>query len=882
MFINANKLSGHTKINTDICVIGAGAAGIILGLELNRTSVKVAILESGNFSPDDLNKSLSDFSTIHLPIDPTSRVRAFGGTTTVWAGRWKPHDEIDFEQRSWIPCSGWPIQKKDLNPYYERAAMLLDAPRLSAFEPTLQKKKYGKPYGFYEGGEFPFTIFQRIPEGKINFGEVYRNTFETSPNVTVYLNATVSRLENTAISSEIEYAEVRTLAGNQFQVKAKVFILAGGGIENARLLLLSDSKNPAGLGNNYDQVGRYFMDHPKGETGIVKLRRRARLQSLFGFGKYGITTVVGITLSREIQKTHRLLNSCIILTPFYTQVDDRIYASMLALARAVRGKEISRNFFRHLAYVLSRPRAFFNSLIISGKLPLAFLIKRLSVKTFLVCNFMEQLPVPENRVYLSRELDQLGCRKVKIDWSIGELEKKTMVTFHLLLDAELKRQGIGELVSPITHVSRDSAVWPIQQDSSHHMGTTRMGVNPRESVVDPNCKVHGLDNLYIAGSSIFPTGGYANPTATIAALTIRLADHIKTQNKITPVIVKKNVLIIGSGKRVQGVTLPAFWCLRDWFNVVGIYSRMEKRLSFFDGKYNTRTIISLEGINFKSLNLIVIAVTIENVHEVLKTLSQYNTGHITLMLDTPVLPPNHLGAARLFNRFKRVVVAEDSITLPQLVAAKKIIENGKIGKLRHIYLFHNGFRYHALAALKFITGKSYIRKNRTKDLGTGITSRELSFVGGIGATIIEPVDYSIGRLLIVGTKGIIADYHFSKGEVTEIGYLAENRIYRGLTINGKRQDPDQLDKIFFENIGENIPQKTFMDGLKIRGLMSLIYATLEDSPPAYSTTEGLYDNLSIKLAEKTGYFFDFSLGKSGSFFSLVIKIACRILPGVFR
>ncbi len=485
MFIPAQAVEPGSVVRTDVCVVGAGAAGLTLALELLSANRATCLLEGGGLEADPQGRSLCELPTDGLPVRSESRIRSFGGTTTVWTGRWKPHDAIDFVPRPWVPCSGWPLSRARLDPYYARAAALLAAPDPGSFDlATVEPIVARSSHGLLHTAAIDTTLFRWLRRADWDFGKRFRPALSAARSVSVYLNANVVNLEADDAVSRIRHVDVKTFSGNRFRVEANVFVLACGGIENARLLLCSDRQAEGGLGNGHDQVGRWYMDHPKGVAGRVRPYGRLHLPLYWGFESPEGIGRAGIRLSDERQAELGILNSYVLLDPVFEPGRVRKLAARL----------------------LARPRR---------------------VIALAVRNYMEQAPRPENRVYLTGERDALGNRRPRLDWSIGELDRRTMVEVHRVLAQELKRLSIGELSSPLLEEGR--AEWPIDQDASHHMGTTRMGSDPKSSVVDADCRVHGIGNLFVAGSSVFPTSGYANPTATIAALAIRLADLLKAR-----------------------------------------------------------------------------------------------------------------------------------------------------------------------------------------------------------------------------------------------------------------------------------------------------------------------------------------------------------------
>src|SRR3989344_3868488 len=290
---------------------------------------------------------------------------------------------------------------------------------------------------------------------------------------------------------------------------------------------------------------------------------------------------------------------------------------------------------------------------------------------------------------------------------------------------------------------------------------------------------------------------------------------------------KKNILLIGSGRRAQSVILPALYCLKDSFDLTAIYSRSIKNLSMCNDSWKLTTINDLGKIDFTKLDLIIIAVTLDAVPEILQKLSSYPVEHITLMIDTPVLPHNKLGAIKYFSSFKKVLISEDSIALPQYVLAKRLINEGRIGHLRHIYLWHSGYKFHALASIKYLTGARYVKSIRSKRLGNGMFEKTIKLSNGAIAHIFEPRDYNVGRFLIIGESGTIADYSLAGKNSYQIDCIDKNNIYGGLILNNVSQPEDLLGKIYLNNIPSDLIERNLRTSLKIRGLLSLIVAVGE-------------------------------------------------------
>ena len=459
MFTSANKVPKHSVIQSDICIIGSGPAGLSLALEFLGRNEHVCVLEGGDVTTNAEAQSLYDLEVTGLPMSPNSRARVLGGTGTVWRGLWKEHDAIDFRARSWIPYSGWPFGRETLAPYYARAAKLFAAPQSDEYpsQGELDTKQLQSSYLF------------RLAKVHFDLAASHRTVLEQSKNITIYTNANVVKLEQND-GAEVTAAVVRTLDGNEFKVTANRYVLACGGIENARLLLHSR------LGN--ENVGAFYMDHPKGVAGVLTTTKPVKWPAYWGINQGGWWMKAGLRLTDEVQAREQILNSFVTLDPGVGKFG-----------------RISEKLF--------------------GLQP--------KTTTIYIRNYLEQAPVQSNRVTLSEKRDRFGNPLAKVNWSLYDLDKKTMIAFHRILRDEFAARGIGDFASPLLTGEN----FPPLTDASHHMGTTRMGKDSRTSVVDENCKLYGIGNVFVAGSSVFSTSGYANPNATIVALAIRLADYLK-------------------------------------------------------------------------------------------------------------------------------------------------------------------------------------------------------------------------------------------------------------------------------------------------------------------------------------------------------------------
>ncbi|MFN0241996.1 MAG: GMC oxidoreductase [Planctomycetota bacterium] len=536
----------------DVLIVGTGPAGATLANELRESGLRIGILESGKLRPSAHGDALRRVESEGIRIKDYSRERVLGGASTTWAGLSSPLDEIDFVTRPFVPHSGWPIARRELDPLYEAAAARYRFPPLDFF-----RVGGSEPGGFgglrTKGQLAPHwkTIDEKVflaASEPQNFGRELRALFD-SPAVDVWLDATLLALQGETGGCRARVAVVRASSGREWRVRARVFVLATGGLENARLLLNSREPWSNGLGNEADCVGRYLMNHPKNYAGVLHLTPPVESAPYyFGCLYRGYAGYAGLRLDPATQRERRLLNSYVRLEPLFPWSDNPGVESLVAL---VKQSFVLRLFKRQRAGELVELRDYSETGDDSelqnarrgtaGTLALALAVVRHApsvaqyayfrvfrrakpkVRRARLRNFMEMEPDPGNRVTLGDERDANGMRIARVQHAASELDRRSLLALHEVLAREIAESGAGRLETDLA--TRDP--WPIDQDASHHMGTTRMGSDPRTSVVDAQLRVHQVENVYLAGASVFPTSGCANPTFTIVALSIRLARHLR-------------------------------------------------------------------------------------------------------------------------------------------------------------------------------------------------------------------------------------------------------------------------------------------------------------------------------------------------------------------
>ncbi|MGW5109690.1 GMC oxidoreductase [Nocardia sp. NPDC004123] len=516
-----------SELTADLCIIGSGPAGLTLAAELAGSSLRVLVLESGGRELAPGTDALNDIENIGAArAQPyrNARNRILGGSSHTWSGRCAPLDELDFAARAWVPFSGWPIGFTEVQPYLDRAAGHLGlgygagftgdrfwelADRIPA-HPEVDRR-WLRPY-FWQISKDPADPFDSKRFG-VHAGEI------SAANVRILLNATVSHIDTDPDGSRVEALRVVDSDENTRVVRATRIVLAAGGIENARLLLASNRIVPEGIGNRHDVVGRYLLDHRCGVVGALDPHTSAAARDRFG--KYVVKTrggkhtfLHGLALSPEIQADEGLLNCALWIQE--VPAEDDPWESVKNLLRGHLNLHDARTVVGHPGLLLSGAK---RRLIDHTGLP------RKLEHVELRC-MVEQTPDPRSRITLSDTVDRLGMPHPRIDWQVSAQEDATVRRAAALVAGEFARLGYPP--PALDEWVREASDLPVRlTDWAHPTGATRMSADPRTGVVDGDCRVHGISNLYIAGSSVFPTNGHANPTLTIVALAVRLADTLR-------------------------------------------------------------------------------------------------------------------------------------------------------------------------------------------------------------------------------------------------------------------------------------------------------------------------------------------------------------------
>jgi hypothetical protein len=467
-------LGGTGRFN--YCVIGAGPAGVVCGLKLASAGSKVLLLEGGNrdISPESQEIYEGDvLGDDYFPLN-VSRLRFFGGSSNHWGGWCRPLDKIDFEGKGTSRLGRWPITKSDLDPFLHEASNILE------IEPHFIELPINS--------ELKQINFQSSPP--VRFREKYYREILHHGSLFLCLNANAVQFETDGVS--ILSLVVQGYDKVRYAVHADRYILACGGIENSRLLLWSNYLASGGLIKNAQSLGRYWFEHPHFTLGEAIVSTKFTLDMSGPF-----RDIRFFSPTEEMIRTKAILNCGLRLHGFRHGVG-RLLQDVACVAPGWADWAYGR---------------FREGRLCGGELRAAW----------------EQEPRYENHIALGSNVDVLGIPRIQLHWRKSELDLHTPRTMAAAFGSYLAVSNIGRLkisqwLMNGTYPSNDELA------GNHHMGGTRMGVDPNSAVVDANCKLFGQRNLYIAGSSVFPSGGHANPTLTIIQLALRLSSYLKSHS----------------------------------------------------------------------------------------------------------------------------------------------------------------------------------------------------------------------------------------------------------------------------------------------------------------------------------------------------------------
>lgn len=554
MFINAETVQDGSTFKGDVAIVGAGPAGIILSLELAAAGYEVLLIESGQLQFSEPIQALGDSNdfdpNFHSPMAECTR-RQVGGTSVIWGGRCVPYDPVDFDDRSYIPNSSWPVSYEEIEPFFQRAA----------------------DYFFCGKSEFDLnklahipqkSIVPDLPDGEVltstlerwslptNFGKEYAQALRQSSKIKLIYGLTCTEIECGESAFQVAALEGKTLGGKTLLIQASKYVLAGGALNTTRLLLASDRRHPGGIGNHSGMLGRFYMGHLSGDIAIVKFTTPPQ-ETVWGFDRDVDKVYLRrrFSFSREFQHEKQLTNIVAwlgtpqfgdpshgsgVLSLAYLTLSSPLLGKYLA-AKAIRKAAIGddakatdrahlENVFKDLGKSLAFVPTFgYQRYLARRKIPALFTYS--AANEYYLHYHAEQVPNFNSTVSLTDEVDAVGMRRLKIDLRYLPQDVESVVRAHEYWDEYLRKHNCGYL--KYLYEDLEASVWEQAKDGFHQNGTTRMSTQAQDGVVTPNGNIHGFEDLFVASSSNFVTSGQANSTFMIVAFTLRLADHLKQQ-----------------------------------------------------------------------------------------------------------------------------------------------------------------------------------------------------------------------------------------------------------------------------------------------------------------------------------------------------------------
>lgn len=465
----------------DFCIIGAGPTGITLALRLAGDGRRVLLVEGGGHEYSPSSQTLYNCPSTGLNVyAEETRLRFLGGTSNHWAGRCRPFEKSDFDWGPPVSLPGWPIRFSEFERYLPAAMAIVDLPSDSGFK-TINASM--------DGNDFVADRFLLSPPTR--FAQKYAKELQETEGLDVFINCNCVDLEFDDKTGRIAAIVVSDYDRHRERVKARQFILATGAIENARQLMNSESLTAAGVVSKDGLVGKCFMEHLNLDLGTF----------ILGEGQS--------TEPRQYFTTDAFVAQ-------YQSGKGNVSASLLAHVQAYGRTAAIKDFLENLACDVG----------LAHKLD--FISRFNCPGDGVITTLIEQFPNRNSGITLLDERDALGVRKVSINWEVAPEDRRTIKCIGMEVAKCFADTGLGfvKLEECVYDVSVPLKVAP----HAHHMGTTRMASAPEFGVVDENCKVFGIDNLYVAGSSVFATAGASNPTMPLLQLALRLADHLNHQS----------------------------------------------------------------------------------------------------------------------------------------------------------------------------------------------------------------------------------------------------------------------------------------------------------------------------------------------------------------
>jgi choline dehydrogenase-like flavoprotein len=516
--IDLHTLPSGQEFQCDLCIVGGGIAGLVLADALRGSGRRVDLLEAGGEGDEPESQALYAAEMAGVPHLGTTqgRFRVYGGSSTRWGGQLLPLAPHDFERRPHVPGSGWPLDLSELTPYLHNCEALLGTNHAPFSAELIDQLPAPGPQ--LSDPDLHPRFSKWAPFACRNVAASLGKSCEADPHTRVFLHAAVTSLELDGFGQQVQALKVRTLAGAEFRFLVRQVVIAAGTIESTRLLLTSE------IGNHRDQLGRWFHDHLSIKAATLYPNLRKTFLHRFAPWFIGSTRhTIKFESTAAWQAQHECLN---VMGHLIFEVPKTSGFALLRQQLQARQRGNASPVVVPASCIVRLP---------SESLDLLYLAWKASVRRRRWCPAAasislyidtEQQPNPESRIRLSSQLDALGMPKAIVDWRWGEPERHAFASFKQLFGRQWHAWNDGAI--EWHHTFESTSGWQAQVNDIYHlMGGTRMAADPRNGVVDPQLRVHGINNLFVASCSVFPTGGSSNPTLTLMQLTLRLAEQLR-------------------------------------------------------------------------------------------------------------------------------------------------------------------------------------------------------------------------------------------------------------------------------------------------------------------------------------------------------------------
>ena len=534
MIIRSINIDNNQIFRADICLVGSGPASLSILKDLEKTKLKIIIIPGGkfNFNKENQNlyRGLIDKNSYHEPLTE-NRFREFGGSGNYWGGRCVPLDKIDFEKKKWIKNSGWPIKFDELTEYYKEASQLLSISPYDK-ERNFHKRNFKEIIKDFDDRYLTskkLESWSPVLNFKKKFLKIIQknNIFVIDNSHLIKINTNKKKVTN--INCKID--------NKSFIVESHKYVLACGGIENPRILLNSKNRfHPKGIGNSNDLVGRFYMSHHAGIFLNLNPFNRRNISHDYVKDSDGIYQRSRWWLNNRFQIKEKIGNTVFFLS--YTEnskdmgAQSKLFEFLILIKKIISNKKklfkisLIKKVLKIIFDINTLKYLIKYSYLRLKKNRLPSILPNINSQYFGIYHQSEQTPCYDSCIKLDNKKDAHGLHKVKIKTRFNPIDLKTTIISHKYLINRIKTLKVGNIQKKINKkilIAMFKKNIKNFNSKAHHIGTTRMGYTKKNGVVDKNCKVFGTNNLFIAGSSVFPTSGHANPTFTIVALSLKLS-----------------------------------------------------------------------------------------------------------------------------------------------------------------------------------------------------------------------------------------------------------------------------------------------------------------------------------------------------------------------